>query len=71
MLFRSGDGGSSIIEEGKTVQGKGVNAGKKGQNINKARIIEMALEKLKAQEKEIALLEEQVRECSCRMDMSE
>jgi hypothetical protein len=45
--------------------------GKKGQNINKARIIEMALEKLKQQEQDIAKLEEQLRDCSCRMDTSE
>ncbi|KAF2016371.1 hypothetical protein BU24DRAFT_200698 [Aaosphaeria arxii CBS 175.79] len=53
--------------EGKTA----IKGGKKGQNINKARIIEMALEKLKRQEVEIAKLEEQLRDCNCRMDTSE
>jgi hypothetical protein len=52
--------------------GNGGGKGKKGRNINKARIVEMALEKLKAQEKEIALLEERLKACECgsRMDTS-
>lgn len=61
-------------EEESVVSGKGSAKGKKGRNINKARVIEMALEKLKAQEKEIALLEERLKACDCgggnKMDTS-
>lgn len=54
-----GDGADG--EEGtKTEKG-----GKKGRNINKARIIEMALEKLRAQEKEIEILREGLARCRC------
>jgi hypothetical protein len=61
-------------EIGPAEGAKGGTKGKKGRNINKARVIEMALEKLKAQEKEIALLEEKLKACDCecghKMDTS-
>jgi hypothetical protein len=58
---------------------------KKGRNINKARIMEMALEKLKAQEKEMELavqrlgaqekeiegLTERLKDCQCSMDTTQ
>ena len=69
---------SADVDMGEGEGGSGGKEGevkKKGRNINKARIIEMALEKLRAQEKEIALLKERagISECSVSpiaMDMT-
>lgn len=60
-------------EEREETAAGGKEKGKKGKNINKARIIELALEKLKSQEKELALMEERLRGCECnnRMDTTE
>ncbi|KAF2274196.1 uncharacterized protein EI97DRAFT_381866, partial [Westerdykella ornata] len=66
------DAAAAEAEGGQEGGGTGGGRGRKGRNINKARIIELALEKLKAQEKEIALLEERLKACECssRMDTS-
>ena len=56
----SGVSGMSAVSEGS---GKGRPGEKK--TVNKARLIEMALEKMKAQESEIELLRKEVEELRC------
>jgi hypothetical protein len=52
----------------ENAEGEGGKKTKRGKNINKARIIEMALEKLKAQEKEIEMLKSQEKEIEMLSD---
>ena len=62
----SGMSGLSGISEGS---GKGKPGEKK--TVNKARLIEMALEKMRAQEKEIELLRKEIEELRCGDEMDE
>jgi hypothetical protein len=56
-----GDGGSSVNgKDGASSLGGGSSVAGEKKTVNKARLIEMALEKMKAQEKEIELLRKEI-----------
>ncbi|KAF2878396.1 hypothetical protein BDV95DRAFT_478707 [Massariosphaeria phaeospora] len=63
-----GEGAVEGVESVKGGKGGEEKDGKRRTTINKSRLIEMALEKLKAQEKEIDLLTERLKHCQCSME---
>jgi phosphoribosylamine-glycine ligase len=70
VVMRGKDGEKVGEKDGGSVTGKrgsvdGVSVAGEKKTVNKARLIEMALEKMKAQEKEIELLRKEVESLRC------
>ncbi|PSN60285.1 hypothetical protein BS50DRAFT_506839 [Corynespora cassiicola Philippines] len=68
VTFGSGTTCFVVMKNGEGEQEETTEDSKRRTTINKARLIEMALERLKAQEKEIDILTEKMKDCQCRMD---
>lgn len=69
VVSREEAAAAAAAAEGQPAGGAKGSKANKGRNINKARIVEIALEKLKEQEQEIAALEERLKHCDCGEQM--